>query len=140
MKKIIKTVWGFMQRITGFSVPVIGGGLQWKEDSRQTRIKSVVTEHIQLYNTQFPLDPPCILRAGAATLHDNSELLDICTQLELRGYRHQFIVWQKHGIETHEFLEFAKWQVATPRAAKTILTDKERDEVVTFFRKSKENK
>ena len=127
----------FLKRIRGFSFA--GGGLQWSEDPQNTRVDKVVAEHIKLSNNPHhtPLDPPFILRAGAATLHANSELLDVCKQLNQRGYPHQFIAWENHGIDKSEFLDFAKWQITT-RAAKTILTSAERDEIVSWFKTQRE--
>lgn len=139
MKKLFLNVWNAIKRITGFSVPVFGGGLQWKNDPRQARIEKVVEEYIRLYNDpQARLDPPPILRAGAATLQDNSDLLEVCSQIQMRGYQHPLKVWVKRGIQAQEMLEFLKWQISDTRAAKTVLTERERDEAAARFRRSQE--
>ena len=142
MKKSFLNIWNFIKRITGFSVPVVGGGVQWKDDPRQNRIKEVVGDYIRLYNdpqAQAHVDPPLILRAGAATLQDNSELEEVCSQIQMRGYRNPLNTWLEHGIRTDEMLDFLKWGISDSRVAKTVLTEKERDEAAARFRKSRQD-
>jgi hypothetical protein len=139
MKKLFFKVWKVISRIRGFSVPVVGGGLQWKDDPSLAQIEKVVEEFIRLHDDPHTkLDPPLILRAGGATLKKNSELEQACSRIQMRGYQHPLNVWLKRGILIGEMLDFLKWQISDTRAAKTVLSDMERDEAIARFRKCKD--
>jgi hypothetical protein len=122
MRNLFRNVWSRIKRITGFSVPVVGGGVQWEGDPRQARIDKVVTEYIALLERpQTRIAPPLILRAGGATLQENSELEEVCRQIQMRGYPNPLNAWLEHGIRTDEMLEFLKWQISdTPERQRSL--------------------
>lgn len=130
---MIKKIKKVLRRLTGISTPWFGASWVPPEPNPLDRMLREYLDKCHTPDIAFRVPLLLLIQVGAATLSENSTLIELCRLIELHGESDPFAVWVKHGLSDVNRLSFLKWQRLHKQGLHAVISDPDRWKIVALF-------
>lgn len=128
---MIKKIKKVLRRLTGVSTLWFGASWVPPEPNPLDRMLREYLDKCHTPDIAFRV--PLLIQVGAATLSENSTLIEMCRLIELHGESDPFAAWAKQGLSDVDRLPFLKWQLSHKQGLHAVITDPERQKIIALF-------